>query len=190
MPEGVTVDGKFYPCDFDFRNVLKMLEIMRREDIRPDARDYLCIKCLISHKKPPKNARRVYDELCIVLFGEPEKTQEKPVLSFEHDAPLIRAAFLQVYKIDLWRDSLTWFEFKELLQGLPDNTKFSEIVGIRARPIPAPTKYNQKEREALIAAKQKVAIPMSAEEQQRNYENSVSRIFAGLMSMIQKEVKQ
>ena len=47
LPEGVTVGKRFIPCDFDFRNVLRMLDVMQMTDIYPDARDYLCIKCVV-----------------------------------------------------------------------------------------------------------------------------------------------
>ena len=59
LPDGVTVDGKFYKCNFDFRNVLRMLDTMQREDLIPDARDYLCLKCVLRHRIRAKNARKV-----------------------------------------------------------------------------------------------------------------------------------
>ena len=185
LPEGVTVDGKFYRCNFSFRNVLKMLDIMQREDLQLDARDFLCLKCVI---KRPKNVSAVYAAVCDVLFEKRPETGGKRLTSFEQDAPLIRAAFRQVYGIDLWRDKLTWFEFTELLQGLPNGNRYEEVVGIRARPLPAPNKYNQKEREWLIKAKQSVALHLTDAEQEKKYESDVGRIFAGLMSMIPKEV--
>jgi hypothetical protein len=188
LPEGVTVGGRFYKCDFDFRNVLKMLEIMRREDLQDDARDFLCAKCLLSHRKPPKNASAIVDELCAILFEKRPETDEKRLTSFEQDAPLIRAAFRQVYGIDLFRDRLSWFEFVELLAGLPEGSRYTEVVGIRARPLPAPNKYNQKEREWMIKAKQAVAIHLTDTEQAKKYEQDVGKIFAGLMGMMPKEV--
>ena len=41
LPQGVTVDGRFYRLDFDFRNVLRMMEVMGRNDLMPEAREYL-----------------------------------------------------------------------------------------------------------------------------------------------------
>ena len=38
LPEGVTVDGKFYKMDFDFRNVLRMMEVLDRDDLMPEAK--------------------------------------------------------------------------------------------------------------------------------------------------------
>ena len=184
LPDGVTVDGKRYKCDFDFRNVLRMLEIMQREDILPDARDYLCARCCV--KNAPKNAAKVYDALCSVLFVKTPEKGGKRLTSYEQDAGLIRSAFRQVYGIDLFRDNLHWFEFTELLSNLPEGNRYEEVLGIRARPLPAPNKYNAKEREWLMKAKQSVALHLTEREQARKYEADVAKVFAGLFGIIQK----
>ena len=124
-----------------------------------------------------------------ILFEEKPGTGEK-ITSFEQDAGLIRSAFRQVYGIDLFRDKLTWFEFTELLQNLPEGNRYEEVFSIRARPLPAPTKYNAKEREWLMKAKQQCALHLSENEAARKYDEDVGRVFAGLFSMIPKEVKQ
>lgn len=189
LPDSVTVDGKRYKCNFDFRNVLEMLELMQRDDIYPDARDYLCTKCVISRRIPRKSVRKVYDALCALLFEKRPETGEKRLTSWEQDAGLIRSAFRQVYGIDLFRDKLHWLEFVELLQNLPEGNRYEEVIGIRARPIPAANQYNAKEREWLIKAKQSVALHLDGAEQAKKYDTDVTNVFRGLMSMIPKEVK-
>lgn len=184
LPDTITVDGKRYRCDFDFRNVLRLLEIMQRDDILPDARDFLCVRCCV--KKPPKRASGLYKALCSMLFPNAPETGGKRLTSYEQDAPLIRAAFRQTYHIDLFRDKLHWFEFTELLQNLPEGNRYAETLGIRARPMPAPTKYNAKEREWLLKAKQSVALHLPEKEREKKYDADVSNVFGGLMSMIRK----
>ena len=184
LPEGVKVGRRFYRCDFDFRNVLKMLEIMQREDINPLARDYHCARCVIRRRIALKTASEVFRALCDTLFEKRPETEEKRLTSFEQDAPLIRAAFQQVYGINLFRDRLSWFEFIELLQGLPDGNRYEDVIGIRARPIPAPTKYNQREREWLLKAKQSVALHLTEQEAEKKYDSDVLKVFGGLMSLI------
>lgn len=184
LPDSVTVDGKRFKCDFDFRNVLKLLEIMQRDDLYIDARDYLCARCVC--KKAPKNAAKLYVALCDLLFPKAPETGGKRLTSYEQDAGLIRSAFRQVYGIDLFRAHLHWFEFTELLQNLPEGNRYADVVGIRARPMPAPNKYNAKEREWLMQAKQSVALHLSGKEQERKYEADVSKVFAGFMGMIRK----
>lgn len=179
------MDGKFYPLDFDFRNVLRMMETLDREDLTDDAREYLAVKCLTKH---PKCAKKVLAAVRELLFDRKPGSGEK-VTSFEQDAGLIRTAFRQEYGINLFRDKLHWFEFIELLQNLPEGNRYEEILGIRARPMPAPTKYNQKEREWLMKAKQQCALHLSDAEAERKYERDVGNIFKGLMRMIPGEVK-
>ena len=183
LPDSITVDGRRYRCDFDFRNVLRMLDIMRREDICPDARDYLCARCVC---KAPKDAGAVYAALCRMLFPEAAEPGGKRLTSYEQDAALIRTAFRQEYGINLFRDRLHWFEFTELLQNLPDGSRYAETLGIRARPLPAPNKYNAKEREWLMKAKQAVALHLTDAEQERKYDADVGRVFSGIMGMIRR----
>lgn len=179
-PAGVTVDGRFYKLDFDFRNVLRMMDILGRDDLMPDARDYLALKCLTKH---PKKTGKVLNAARSVLF--PDKGADgQRVMSFEQDAGLIRVAFRQVYNIDLARDKLHWLEFTELLHNLPEGNRFTETVSIRARPLPSATKYNQKEREWLMKAKAQVALHKTDAEAARQYDKDVGNIFSGLMGMI------
>ena len=187
LPEGVTVDGKFYRLDFDFRNVLRMLDVLGTDNLMPDARAFLALKCLTKH---PKNVEKVLDAARNLLFGEPKPDTGERVTSFEQDAGLIRAAFRQVYGINLYKDKLHWLEFIELLQNAPEGNRYEEVLSIRTREIPAPNKYNAKEREWLINAKQAVAVHLTEQEQQKKYDRDVGKVFAGLMSMIPKEVNE
>ena len=186
LPEGVEVDGKFYRLDFDFRNVLRMIDVLDRDDLLPEAKAYKALKCLC---KRPRNAERVLTEVKGLLFKAPRKSGGQKATDFVQDAGLIRAAFRQAYGIDLYRDRLHWMEFTELMANLPDGNRYEETVGIRARPMPAATKYNAKEREWLMKAKQSVALHLNEREQQRKYDTDVGNVFAGLMSMMAKEVK-
>lgn len=185
LPEGVTVDGKFYKMDFDFRNVLKMCEVLDRDDMLPEAKAY---KALSFVQKRPKNAEKVLRAVVDLLFKAPRKKSGQKVTDFVQDAGLIRAAFRQAYGIDLYRDKLHWIEFTELLNAIPEGNRYAEVVGIRARPMPAPTKYNQHEREWLAKAKADCRLEMSDKERAQRYEQDVANIAAVLMGMA-KEVK-
>ena len=187
LPDGVRVNGKFYPCDFDYRNVLKMLDIMQREDIYPDARDTLCVRCVV--RRNVKDVPAVYREVNDILFEKTPKGGGEKLTSFEQDAGMIRAAFRQVYGINLFTDRLTWFEFTELLQNLPDGNKYTEVIGIRARPMPEATRYNAKERQWLMEAKQRYSLHLSEAEAARKYQADVGGAFLGLMAMIKGSEK-
>lgn len=180
LPDGVTVDGKFYKMDFSFRNVFRMMEILDRDDLLPEAREYNALRCLC---KKPRNVHKVLAEVKKLLFKAPRKADGQKVTDFAQDAGLIRAAFRQAYGIDLYRENLHWIEFTELLNAIPEGSRYSEIVGIRARPIPTANKWNQKEREWLIKAKQDVALEMTEKERAEKYDRDVANIAAFLMGM-------
>ena len=180
LPDGVEVDGRFYKLDFDFRNVLRMIDILDDDTLLPEARAYNAIHCLC---KRPRNAEKVLETVKGLLFKAPRKKGGQRVTDWVQDAPLIRAAFRQAYGIDLYRDNLHWIEFTELLNAIPEGNRYSEVVGIRARPMPAPTQWNQKEREWLLQAKADCALELSEAEQAEQYKKDVDNIAAVLLAM-------
>lgn len=184
LPDSVIVNGKRRKVDLDFRNVLRMLEIMQRDDLMPDAREWLAARCVC--RKPVPG---LLSEVRKLLFGEQEKGDGKRVTSFEQDAGLIRAAFLQVYGIDLWTAKMHYIEFSELLQAIPEGNRYSDTIGIRVREMPEPTKYNAKERQWLARAKAAVALKRTDKEIEEDYQRNVQSVFSALLPFAQ-EVKQ
>lgn len=73
------------------------------------------------------------------LAGNPMKTtasdepKEKAPYDIRFDGDYIYASFLQAYGIDLFdvQGKLHWKKFNALLSGLPEGTKFMEVVKIR-----------------------------------------------------------
>ena len=184
LPDSLTIDGKRYRLDLDFRNVLRMMEIMGREDLLADARNYLSLRCVM--RKVPKNTAGAMRALQGLLFPEPKKKGKKQtemVTDYDQDADLIRAAFLQSYNINLWRDKLHWFEFTALLSNLPEGSRYSDIIGIRVRPLPEPTNYNAKERQWLLEAKARFAIETTEEEQEEALRISLHNTTLSLLAL-------
>lgn len=185
LPDRITIDGKRYRLRLDFRNVLKMMDILERKDILPAARDYLAVKCII--RRPPKNCQKALFILRVFLFGVGKGSNEKRVTSFEQDADMIRAAFMQEYGINLFRDKLNWFEFTAFLYNLPNGNKYTEVIGIRGRPIPPATKWNRQEREALIKAQAAYALHYTEEEREKSYSNSLKRVFVDMKTIADRK---
>lgn len=185
LPNHITIDGTRYRLRLDFRNVLRMMDVMDRKDILPLARDYLALKCVM--RRPPKDCRKALNLIRLFLFGESRHTDEKRVTSFAQDADMIRAAFMQEYGINLYRAKLHWFEFTALLYNLPPGSKYTEVVSIRSRPIPAATQYNKAERDALIRAQAAYAIEYTEEERERNYNNALKRVFADMKTIVDRK---
>ncbi len=187
LPDSVTVNGRRYPCDFDFRNVLNMMDTLENRNLIHGARIYNALRCVM--KRVPRDAEAALKCVTEVLFQRDEtrqKSPKNPVISLRQDADMIRAAFRQAYGIDLWTAKLHYITFVELLSNLPEGCRYSEVVSIRAREIPAPNKYNAKERENLMRLKLQYAIHLTEEEQEVQYNNDVSNIFRGLMAIAEQ----
>lgn len=184
LPRGVTVGGKFYKLNLDFRNVLRMMDVLARDDLLPAARDYLALKCVT---KRPKKPAETLIAIRGILFPDTKKSADKgKITDFAQDADLIRAAFLQVYGINLYRDKLHWLEFSSLLAGLPEGNRYSEVLGIRARPMPAPTKYNAEERRWLAQAKADLALRLTDKEREASLEKSLRNVAISLLALAGK----
>lgn len=187
LPRRVTAEGRAYRVNLDFRRVLKLLAVMADETLIDEAREYLALKCVM--RRPPRSAKRraaVLAAVCAVCFPQRKKATGPKMTDFEQDADLIRAAFLQEYGVNLWRDKLHWLEFSALLAGLPEGSRYSDVLGIRARPMPAPTKYNAELRQWLTKAKAEYAVRMTKREEENSYQTGLRLMAEGLLALAEK----
>lgn len=188
LPRRVTAEGRAYRVNLDFRRVLKLLAVMADETLIDEAREYLALKCVM--RRPPRGAKRraaVLAAVCAVCFPQRKKATGPKMTDFEQDADLIRAAFLQEYGVNLWRDKLHWLEFSALLAGLPEGSRYSDVLGIRARPMPAPTKYNAELRQWLTKAKAEYAVRMTRREAENSYNKGLRLMAEGLLALAEKD---
>lgn len=179
LPDRVTVGRRRYKLRLDFRNVLRMIDTLTRDDLLPEARDYLALRCVT---KPKGDIQALMAAVLELLFPARGESTEK-IMDYAQDADLIRAAFLQCYGINLYRDKLHWFEFSALLASMPEGSRYSEILSIRARPMPAPTKYNADERAWLAKAKAQYAVKLTDKEQENQYQKGLRQMAASLLNL-------
>ena len=182
LPDSVTVGGRNYRLDLDFRNVMKMMDIITNADLLPDSRDWHGLRCVLRGRMP-RRYREVFNAVFRLLFGTDNHKGGEKITSFVQDADLIRAAFWQEYGINLYRDKLHWFEFMTLIGNLPSGSKYTDVLTIRTRDIPAPSKYNTKEREELMKMKAQFALDISEEERKKKYQEFTHNAFLSLSRM-------
>lgn len=181
LPDSVEVGGKVYKLTPAYDNVLQMFE-----QTQGDLTDYEKAEIMLYYltDNAPLDAR-ILTAACEALFPPVDTTHSNSKKSFDfvQDAELIYAAFWQTYGIDLFEQQgkLHWCKFFALFQGLPDNTRFREVVNIRLKPMPAPTKHNAEERAALAKAKQSVALKITAEEREKNLQDGLRRMAMAML---------
>jgi hypothetical protein len=95
----------------------------------------------------------------------PKKTKDaqdyddKPLFNIKYDGEYIFSSFMQAYNIDLieQQGKLHWQKFNALLSGLPDGTKFVEVMKIRAWK---PSKgESSKEKQKMRELQEQYALP-------------------------------
>ena len=184
LPDRVTVGRRHFRLDLDFRNVLRMMDILARDDLLPDARDYLALRCVT---KPKGDIQALMGAVRNLLFPARREDGREKITDFSQDADLIRAAFLQCYGINLYRDKLHWSEFSGLLSSLPDGNRYSDILSIRTRPMPAPTKWNAEERAWLAKAKTQYAVRMTDQEIENQYRAGLRQMAESLLATAKQD---
>jgi hypothetical protein len=160
------------------------------EDILTDAEKIdQALKMLVTnHRRLSRLTIQQKNDLLAAIFKErinvePKRKSRnnKKVFDFEEDAEYIYSSFFMDYGIDLIKcqGKLHWRKFIALFQGLSDRTKIKEVMHIRAREIPAPTKYNQRERQNLIELKAYYALGATEE----NYQDGLNALWGTLERM-------
>ena len=154
----ITFNGRQYKCNLSFNRVLLAADILNDKTLPADVAAetaleiFGCKNC---------NSTELLEKIFDILTPKKENKENKEkILDFEQDADYIYAAFWQAYNIDLDKqhDKLHWSRFMALLNSLPENTRMSQIIDIRTKPMPKPTKYNVEERAALSKAKARFAL--------------------------------
>ena len=180
LPYQVREKGRIYTLTPWFDNVLQMYQAIENLDSwdKPE----VMLSYLVKQKVRPSLG--LLKAVSDVLFT-PSKGGGDKAFDFVQDSPLIYAAFMQAYGMDLvdQQGKLHWWKFQSLLNGLPSNTRFSEIVSIRMKPIPAPTKYNKEEREELMRLKAAYAINLTSKEREEQLQRSLWNVVKYLQSV-------
>ena len=61
-----------------------------------------------------------------------------------------------------------------------------QILSIRSRPLPKPTKYNQEERRQLIRLKQLYRLEISEEERKEQFQKGLEKIASTLYRLAER----
>lgn len=131
LPHGLLVGDDVYELDTSFRTWIKFERLLTQEGMAwPGI--FAC--------EPPQGPEWVSAAVEFLQsknecpHGEPRRGAR--ALDLVADGDYITAAFQQAYGIDLTTGDMHWHRFKALLNGLPDGTVLSKIIGYRTYETP------------------------------------------------------
>ncbi|KSU12951.1 hypothetical protein LMG8526HA_00177 [Lactococcus lactis] len=180
------VNGTKYPINVSFDNILNLIDMLKEKKLSDRLKLDFAIRMLFGKntelvKLSGEEQLEIFN--CVfekyVMQGQVEKTVKydrqgnempsyeadtKQNYSLKYDAEYIYASFVQAYGIDLieYQGKLHWFKFKALLGGLPEETKFRQVLAIRTWEKPSSEK-NAHEKE-MKKLQEIYALPEDKEE--------------------------
>lgn len=110
--------------------------------------------------------------------GQTIKQQnDKPAdMDFEYDRKYINASFMQVYGIDLNTTDLHFWQFIELIEGLPSDCVLSKVREIRTCDV---KDYAEKDRADIRQLKQELALPKRFSKEEQEASDEFEALFGG-----------
>lgn len=194
LTDKLVIDDEEFPLNLSFDNVLRLFEMWRDEDVPEFVKPHFGIRILTGEtldgftvEEMSEVFNEVFEEhisLSTVednhveydLAGNPMKItasngkQEQAPYDIRFDGDYIYASFLQAYGIDLFdvQGKLHWKKFNALLSGLPEGTKFMEVIKIRKWK---PQKGDSAEyKEEMRRLQKDYALPNEVIEEYEEYE--------------------
>lgn len=168
FPERITVDGITYRLSLSFDRVLRYFELFDNSEFTVSDIDDIGFEWLVVK---PRNVsavqkNKVLAKIRAEIIYPPQRTlrtqkKQPKAVDFNYDADEIYSSFMQAYGIDLvkQRGKMHWCAFIVLFRGLPENTPIKQIMSIRMREIPTPTKNNAGYIQNLTNLKTLYALP-------------------------------
>lgn len=186
LDETVEIQGVTYRINLSFDTVLRLFDLLKDPDLSEQEKIFFGLQLLLGVSflydietqneiflsvleafdiwKRPKPR---YDVNGNLLKPKVKDVAEQH-FSFNYDADNIYAAFYQTYGIDLFEEQgkMRWEKFIALFGGLPDETRFRQIVSIRTRK-PPKGKGSKEAKDELKKLKELYALPKEGEEDEQ-----------------------
>lgn len=181
FPDTVEVDGRQYSIVTDFREWIKLHELLKETETFTPGILGMILDWYVD--EVPENIQGAVAALGDFMAvgglwdgqedvadeSEEEDRPGKPVFSFSQDAVFIYSAFREVYGIDLEGIGyLHWWKFKALFDGLPSDTEIKERIYYRS--IDLKTVKDKEERKRIQKIQGRIAIKEKKHRKLTDYE--------------------
>ncbi len=168
LTDSLPVEFLQYRVKTSYKQVLKLFKAMQDPQLTESEQNALTIMLFFDEPKAQDLPQLIKFVSWYLSRGKesPEqasalcgKKKQKPrTFDLLIDENLIYCAFLQVYGIDLLEQDLHWWVFMELVDGLPDGTRLSEIMKLRGMEPPKLTKDNAEQVAEFKEMQKRVAL--------------------------------
>ncbi|MCL2816683.1 MAG: bacteriophage Gp15 family protein [Oscillospiraceae bacterium] len=171
-PETIEIDGSIYHINADFRNILRIFDMIDNEDI-PVSKKFRKLKEWFFECDLPENISGETGAEAFIDFVDVERNAEtfteyvlvneefEKQFCYNFDAEEIYAGFISEYGIDLVDvEFLHWYKFRILLENLPPESAFKRKVELRLMDLNNLSAGNGRKFAELERAKESVQLPV------------------------------
>ena len=184
FPTKITIGKIKYKVVPTVGRIITIFEIIENDELNEYEKINLILKIIVKAKTrlffmSSDNKIQLLKKIFNDIINTHETKKRNPkALDFQQDSQYIYGAFWQAYNIDLaqQRDKMHWWAFCSLLASLPEDTRLMQIISIRTRPMPKPTKYNAEERMRLARLKQEYGLQKTEKEKAEDWQQSLANL--------------
>ncbi|MCC8135061.1 MAG: bacteriophage Gp15 family protein [Ruminococcus sp.] len=161
LPEALSVGGREYPIDADFRNVLRIFEAFGDDALTPQEKAYICVARLYRDRIPTKDLSEAIERAYWFCGGgDTPKTEPEGIklLDWEHDGAMLFPAVSRAAGVTDIRSAkfLHWWTFLGLFGEVGEGL-FSTVMHIR-RKVLTGKKLDKTEREFFRKNKELIIL--------------------------------
>lgn len=170
-PKVLEVHGEFYPIITDFREYIRLLDMLKCKELNEIQRIMILGEYFLTDISIDQEAIHALTGFVTMDLKEKEnnsdseeegegqeETEKKNLFSYEIDYPYILSGFLRDYGIDLETvEYLHWWKFRMLFDGLSDDTEIKQRImyrGINLSDI-----KDRDERKRILNIQRSIQLP-------------------------------
>lgn len=177
LPVTIQVCGESIPMVTDFREYIKLLDMLKDDDVSETERILLLNEYFLKEVLDIEEginrlsdfvSMKALEKVCLEEENSEEEHQEpeeqkveKPLFSFSVDYPYILSGFMRDYGLDLLSVKyLHWWKFRMLFDGLSDDTEIKQRIMYRS--IDLSSIKDKDERKRIQRIQRSIQLPQEA----------------------------
>ena len=173
LPRTVHVHGEEIPIITDFREYIRLLDMLKCEELNAMQRLTLLTQYFLYEIEVDKEAISALTEFVVMGFDSWQKGNEedgiepdrhgsnKNLYSYEMDYPFILSGFMRDYRIDLESvEYLHWWKFRMLFDGLSEDTEIKQRIMYRS--IDLSDIKDKDERKRISRIQRRIQLPQES----------------------------
>jgi len=199
FPENVSIGGDLYSVNADFKNILRILDMLDDENISEYKKIHKLREWFFDDGLPDNMSRETIIDVFIDFLRETtpsngaprasrptpdemdriEKTEERErQFCYHFDAGEIYAGFLSEYHIDLIDVDMHWYKFRILLENLSPESAFKRKIELRIMDLSGHDSLDGGRKFAELArAKESVQLPTRVTKTIENLQEEFNEIW-------------